>query len=516
MQTNLATNDSLIKDLDLKQVPTEPGVYIFLDKVKAPIYVGKAKNLRNRVSSYFVSQNLLWTKTKKMLQNAKYIRFIPTNSEVEAFLLEADLIKKFKPQYNIQLKDDKSYVHVIVQDISLGNNKKLRKVFVGRLTGTRRVQGNIVKAIGPYIEAGETKKVLRALRRIFPYASCSKTKFVKQQKMGRPCLYGQIGLCPAPCVTGQVGHKKNVANINRLVRFLVKGQAGFIRELETQMKKYSKNLEYEKALEIRNTLEKFKELKSARIMPNQYAENPNLISDIYKARSEQIKELFKLEKTPTRIECYDISNIMGDWATASMVVSTKGKLDKDSYRCFRIKFTKGITDFGMMAEVLKRRAKKVVNLDSLQASSAKNTGNNKNITEKSLDNNKLLKNKSDFIDANNKLPKAWPKPDILLIDGGKGQVSSVLKAIQGTPLEDVLVVGIFKPNDLFVINIENYKKVTGKDLHSGTSLATGWYIIRPNKDVELGYEHLRELRDEAHRFAKKYHKKLRDSSVKKS
>ena len=152
---------------------------------------------------------------------------------------------------------------------------------------------------------------------------------------------------------------------------------------------------------------------------------------------------------------------MGKWATASMVVSEDGKLAKDQYRRFRIKFTKGINDFGMLAEVIKRRMR-----------------------------------------------KKGKMPDLLLIDGGKGQVSSVLKATKGTPFEHILTVGIFKPHDFFVINTENYKKATGKDIQSATAIATNWYIMRPKKS--LGYEHLRELRDEAHRFAKNYHKKLRD------
>ena len=461
-----------------QDLPKHPGVYIFMDKSYKPLYIGKAKNLKARVSGYF-AKNLLHPKTARMVESSKYLKIIPTASEVEAFLLEADLIKKFKPKYNVDLKDDKSYVHIIWEKINIDapliktgtvglksqtsresskQNLVLDKVFVGRLTKLRSKRK--VKAIGPFVEAKVTKQVLRALRRVFPFATCSKTKFLEHKKLGRPCLYGQIGLCPAPCIYPQA-LKANRDNIRRLFRFILKGRDQYTAEVEKKMRALSRQERFEEALKLRDHLDKLKSLELAYVLPSEYEENPNLIVDIREIRVSQILELFKLEKTKhLRIECYDISNLMGEWATGSMVVSIDGQLEPSEYRKFRIKFTKGITDFGMMAEVIKRRIK-----------------------------------------------KDWPKPNIMLIDGGKGQVSSVLRAIQGTEFEDVLVVGIFKPNDFFVVNLENFKKATGKKL-AGTGLATGWQVIVPKKR-NLGWEHLRELRDEAHRTAKGYHKKLR-------
>ena len=450
-----------IAKLKLSEVPLEPGVYIFYNANKKPIYIGKAKILKHRVSSYFAT-NIDSPKTRQMLTEAKYISFIPTLSEVEAFLLEAELIKMHKPKFNIQLKDDKSYVYIIADKIKVEKGEYLSRVYVGRLIG--RVLGRDAKYVGPFVEAQTTKRVLKALRRIFPHASCSAKTFKEHRKMGRPCLYGQIGLCPAPCINKDK-MDENRKNITAMFNFIVKGRAKFVKEYEALMRKAAKNLEFEKAIKLRDKLEELQTLELASVLPTAYADNPNLVEDIYTQRLHDISQIFNLDALVKRIECYDISNLMGDWATASMVVSEQGRLAKKEYRRFRIKYTKGITDFGMLAEVLKRRAK-----------------------------------------------KDWPKPDILLIDGGRGQVSSVLKALKGTKLENTLVVGIFKPHDYLIINVENYKAVVGKSLESATALATGWYVVRPKREL-LGYQHLRQLRDEAHRFAKNYHKHLRNKAM---
>lgn len=187
---------------------------------------------------------------------------------------------------------------------------------------------------------------------------------------------------------------------------------------------------------------KLQQLETASILPEQYVDNPNLLVDIYKRRADDIATLFELASAQ-RIECYDISNIMEKWTVGSMVVSENGHLAKDQYRKFRIKYTKGISDFAMMHEVLSRRVK-----------------------------------------------NGWRLPELLLIDGGKGQVGYVLKAIAETPFEQVPVIGIFKPNDFFI------RRINEK-----------WKVIKAKKN-NIGYLHLRELRDEAHRFANKYRKKL--------
>jgi excinuclease ABC subunit C len=425
----------------LKQLPNSPGVYLYYNDAHDIIYVGKAKNLKNRVSSYFVS-TYKGPKTEALLSHIVDLDTIVVRSEVEAFLLEAELIKRYKPKYNIDLKDDKSYLYIAVQDYDIvvdGVKYTLSRIFPTRTKKIKRT-----KYFGPFpSEAQAVKKAVRALRKVFPYCEFHGKKLQEHVTKKRACLYYHIGLCPGTCVSVD-NFSVQQRNIKSLRELFTKGYTRVLEDMQREMQQFSNNLEYEKALEIRHFLDNITKLESSNIIPDQYVENPNLIEDLYAKRAEEIQKIFDFEKPVYRVECYDISNIMGDWATGSMVVSENGRLAKSQYRRFRIKYTKGITDFGMMTEVLSRRIK-----------------------------------------------KDWNRPDILLIDGGRGQVSVVLKAIKGSEFENIPVVGIFKPNDFFLRRSNDR-----------------WKVIKPLKD-NSGYLHLRELRDEAHRFAKGYHKMLR-------
>jgi len=429
----------------IRSLPHLTGVYIYKDKGGKIIYVGKSKNLRSRVSSYFNRDLKLDPKTKHLVQNIVDFDYIVTQSEVEAFLLEAELIKRYKPKYNFALKDDKNYKHIAIETFTDNGKNKVK-----RLLSVHKKYLKNAEYFGPYTDGTVVNSVLKALRRVFPYASCTKAKFSSQKRLCRPCIYGSINLCPKACINdkSRITNNRNIAEIKK---FLIRGQSSYTSLVETKLKKYVAQEQFEKAIKLRDFLERIKMLKTAHILPDQYENNPNLINEIYKKRSEQIKDILGLEKTPERIECYDISNIMGQWAVGSMVVSENGKLQPNEYKRFKIKYTQGITDLGMMYEIIVRRVK-----------------------------------------------HSWPVPDILLIDGGRGQVSTVLIALAKIPRKDdfqkTFVVGIFKPNDRLVYRNETTKR---------------WRVITP-KDC-LGYQHLRELRDEAHRFAKKYHTKLRSN-----
>lgn len=426
----------------IKSLPQSPGVYIYYNDAHKVIYVGKAKRLKNRVTSYFVEGTDKGAKTEALVSNIVDIDTIFVRSEVEAFLLEAELIKRYKPRYNIDLKDDKSYQYLAIQDYDIVIDGK--KYVMSRIFPTRTKKLKRTTYFGPFPDGGLViKKALKAFRRVFPYCEYSKQKLKEHVTKGRACLYYHIGLCPGTCksVDNFAVQQKNMRNLKQ---FLSKGYTKGIEDLQLKMKKYSDEMEFEKALEIRQLLDKIFALESSSILPEQYVQNPNLIEDVYIKRQHDIQELFGLEKLPFRIECYDISNIMGEWATGAMVVSEGGRIMKSEYRKFRIKYTKGITDFGMMTEVLRRR-----------------------------------------------LRNDWTRPDILLIDGGKGQVGVVLKVVEGTEFETIPVIGIFKPNDFFI------RRMNDK-----------WKVTKAHKD-NVGYLHLRELRDEAHRFVKGYHKKLR-------
>lgn len=422
----------------LEHLPNNPGVYLYFNDKHKVIYVGKAKNLKNRVSSYWVN-TYKGPKTEKMLSEAKDLDIIQVRSEVEAFLLEAELIKRYKPRYNVMLKDDKSYKYIAVQDFDVeyeGQKYTFSKIYGVHGRGKKRT-----RYYGPYPDGALVSKVLRHLRKVFPHCEYTKSKLKKSLKEKRGCMYSHIGLCPGACEDISK-FDENRKNVLAFERFLKKGYSSAIEELEMQMKRYSSEMKYEKAKELRDVLLKINRLETASILPSQYTSNPNLMADIHRRRLDDIQEFLDINNV-NRIECYDISNLMEKWTVGSMVVSEGGQLNRSQYRKFRIKYTKGISDFGMMKEVLGRRAK-----------------------------------------------RDWPLPDILLLDGGKGQISSVMKAIDGTPFQNIPIVGIFKPNDYFL------RKIEGK-----------WKTIKVEKQ-NIGFQHLRNLRDEAHRFANQYRKKL--------
>ncbi len=422
----------------LDNLPYTPGCYLYYNDKHKIIYVGKAKNLKNRVSSYFV-ETFKGPKTEALVAQIVDLDIIQVRSEVEAFLLEAELIKRYKPHYNIDLKDDKSYKYIVVQDFDVTFENK--KYIFSRIFSAHGKTLKRARYYGPYPDGGLVVKVLKYLRRIFPHCDYTQGKLAQSLKQHRPCLYAHIGLCPGAC--GDISkYPENRKNMLALENFLKKGYAKGIEDLEKKMTKHAQNMEFEEAKEIRDTLTRLNQLETASILPEQYTDNPNLLVDIYKRRSDDISELFGIPNV-NRVECYDISNIMEKWTVGSMVVTENGQLAKDQYRKFRIKYTTGISDFWMMKEILSRRIK-----------------------------------------------NEWRLPDILLIDGGKGQVSSVLEAIKGTAFEKIPVIGIFKPNDYFI------RRIDGK-----------WKITKAQKN-NVGYLHLRELRDEAHRFANRYRKTL--------
>lgn len=548
------------KKQSLPKIEHRPGVYRFLDENKKVLYVGKAKDVRLRISSYFANVNLFY-KTKQMLNLAKYIQVTYTLSEVEAFLLEATLIKLFKPKYNVQLKDDKSYPYIAISKVCLDLEKKRSdcyyKVFV-----TRNLKHKSTVYFGPYTDVKQAKNVVKALRRIFPLPSCSKSKFMQQRKLQRPCLYGQIGLCPAPCVFNTF--KETSTNARYIKQFLKQGHTNYVNKLSKKLESLIKQEKFEEAIEIRNLLYNLDKLAEMKIFPSSYIDNPNLVNDIFLERQKQISTLsgvdyatkqqtatlehlflstknkqidgisnlaksktLGMQKNFLRVEGYDISTLFNTNSTASMVVSENGRIARSKFRRFKIRKVEGTSDFDMLKEVIIRRSR---HLD-------------------------------------------WSFPNMLLIDGGKQQVASVLKALlavymqkdfnkllsrsgivklrkldlaetlakhdpNSLPslskaqkfayyiLQTVPVWGIYKPFDNFVAYkkqlelvlktdfarwVQQIKKLqyNGKKQYT-ISLIDDYVFIKP-KVRNFGVQHLRELRDHAHDFAKGYHKKLRDT-----
>lgn len=320
-----------------------PGVYIFIGENEEILYVGKAIDLKKRVSSYFKTKDL-GEKTKVLVSQIKKIRTIEVESELESFLLEERLIKKHKPKYNIKLIDGKSYpfIKITVKD-------KYPAVFLMR---KKLNDGSLY--FGPYSSASSVKTVLKIIRRIFPYQSTT-------NHANKKCLYFHLGLCPCPSVTNDTDYKKTIKHI---INFLEGNSSKVVGDLEKERDSFSKSEDFEKASGIQKKIDSIKLVTSPFYKPFEYEQNPNLRTDVIKDNLNSFKEILNknsvLVNNLTRIECYDISNTSGSNATGSMVVFTNGEKDSSSYRRFKIKkfYNNKPNDFAMMQEVLERRLKR--------------------------------------------------------------------------------------------------------------------------------------------------------------
>jgi len=360
----------------IKTFPKTPGIYRFIGQSGEILYIGKAKNLQNRLKSYFAKEIGRGPGIDLMVASAVDVKFTETGSEIEAVILEADLITKLKPKYNIRQKDDKSFLVIKI------TKEDLPRVGLERFKNVNLADKS-AEYFGPYPSGELLKRSMKYLRRIFPFRDCSETKFSTYRKKGRTCLYGDLGLCPGPCLPN-IDPIEYRRNIRFLKNFLRGRKKEIIADLEKMMRKYSTEHHYEQASVIRDRLRALEHLKDVAIGLSDDVINPT-------------KMLFR------RIECYDISNISGQHSVGSMVVFTNGQPDKAEYRKFRIKKQKLATpgyesagDTGAMAEVLERR-----------------------------------------------LRNDWPLPNLLIVDGGATHVTLATRILKDRNL-DIPVIGIAK------------------------------------------------------------------------
>jgi excinuclease ABC subunit C len=449
--TKMSYKNELVKKV--KELPKRPGVYKFLNETSGIIYIGKAKSLRDRVKSYFALDIPQGSKTAALVRQIRDLEFIEVASELEALILEAELIKQHKPKYNIQLKDDKSALYIVIRNELVKLNGapiKVPKVLTARESDLK--QDDTI--FGPYPHARIAKYVVRAVRKMIPYRDCAPSKFQRYNKLDKPCFYGHIGLCSAPCLANNSidGYKKDIKKIEKLLRG---DSPSVVKSLEVEMKKLSKEMLYEEAAVKRDLIEKIKYVTKQFNDPNAYIENPYLIEDQIADSLDQLTEAIPyLKNSPNRIECYDISTSSGKESTGSMVVATDGRLDNKQYRRFKIKTKETPDDYEMMREVLRRRFKR-------EKSEAKNL-------------------------------KKWGYPDLLVMDGGKGQVSAALEVLKDLNL-DIPVIGLAKRFETIVLR--DFEEVL---------------LDKNNEGLKL----LQRLRDEAHRFANSYRMKLRLEKLK--
>lgn len=429
------------------KLPKTFGIYIFKDEKNKILYVGKAINLKSRVSSYF-NKSILDPKTQALVSKIKKIDHIVVSNELEALVLEAEFIKRNKPPYNINLKDDKFYQYIKIYNRKI---KKDKKTLTVKLIGTTRKKAeDNAKYFGPYPKATSIYIILRSLRKTFPYMNCSQMKFSRHRKLLRPCIYGQIGLCPKPCVNDEY-IKINNKNIDNIELYLSGKKDTLFKKLEKQMKKLAKEQKYEEASIIRDQINSYKYITQKIEDSDEYTKDPNTRENTATLNLEKLinalnkKGLNIKNKENFRIETYDISNFQGNFAVGSMVVSINGLQDNDEYRKFKINQKNTPDDFAMMQEMLERRF------------------------------------------TNVKLKKKLP--DLIVIDGGKGQLSSVLKIFNNLGIK-IPIIGLAKREEEVVLYIKDKFEI----LALGANAPELQILIRG--------------RNEAHRFAISYYRKL--------
>jgi excinuclease ABC subunit C len=430
----------------LKDLPKEPGVYFHKGASGEIIYVGKAAVLRNRVRQYFQKSRARDPKTEALVAEIVDTDWMVVDSEIEALFLEAEMIRRYMPRYNILLRDDKSMSY-----IRIDFNSDFPTV-----TTTRRPLDDGAKYFGPYLSTYSVRQALKSLRRVFPFA----TRRIPGQK--RATLYYHLGLDPG-LEEGKTSLEDYRSNLHKLAAVIEGKRKTVAHELEKEMKEAAKASEFEKAARIRNQLFALQNLTRQVIFSDKE------FLDISKDHAlNELVSLLSLPKFPARIEGYDISHMQGTNVVASMVVFTNGVSNKREYRKFKMSKQHN-NDFFNMNETIKRRL------------SEKNT-------------------------------KAWGKPDLILIDGGKGQLDAAIKARDEQGCERIPFIGLAKREEQIVIQ----KEKSNVSLDLSTLNKLGGFTTESDDFTLVNVPHntniiklLQRIRDESHRFAVTYHSVLK-------
>jgi len=443
----------------VSRLPKNPGVYAFKKGAKF-LYIGKAANIRERVKNHFrqFTPYRIYSgagptayRDNLFINQVKKIGFIKTGSEIEALILEANLIKKYQPKYNIVWHDDKNYFFVGI------TKEDFPRIFITHQTKSiYNLQFTIYNFVGPFVDGKALKQTLKVLRKIFPYRSCKTLP-------KRACLFYHLNRCPAPCLLKSKiylqipGLKKKIQkkyqrNVKNLIKILQGRKTQVLKDLKKVMKKLAKIQDFERAAKIRDQITYLeKVLAHSRVFgllePPQKVDWYQIQKSLCRILKTNPPKFCKAKFGRARIEAYDISNIQGEVATGSMVTFINGLPNKDFYRKFKIKIAGKPDDIAMIKECLNRRFKH----------------------------------------------SEWGWPDLILIDGGIAQLNaarSVIKPYSRKSVKPFVMALAKKNNELF---LETQKKpLLLKKLPRGI------------------FNLILQLRDEAHRFARKYHLKLRE------
>lgn len=475
---------------EISQLPRQPGVYFFYSEGKKPIYIGKAVDLRRRVQNHFPNQakrdkerneiklqqsQQPTYKDSLFINEVKKIGYIPLQSEIEALILESQLIKKYQPKFNVVFRDDKNYFYVGITNEDWPRvfitHQPLKQLATGnwQLTTTNKQQVKSQKKqkikklsvvncklpidyLGPFVGGAALKETLKILRKIFPYRSCKTLP-------KKPCLWYELNRCPAPClILNEIKELKNQykerkkdyqKNIKNLKMVLKGKKETLLSSLEKEMQQYAKNQEFEKAAKTRDEIKSLKEIFSHKFLfPFE------LTKKDLKEKKENVGKLFKkalsLPNVPQKIEGYDISHIQGKNMVGSMVVFRFSSIEKEykpakkEYRLFKIKTIKKQNDTECLKEVVRRRFSH----------------------------------------------QEWQFPDLIYVDGGKGQFNAVKSVIAEEKKLSIPIISLAKKRNILY----------NSTLQNPISLDKLPQIIKMT---------ILRLRDETHRFAISYHKKLR-------
>ncbi|MCA8992957.1 MAG: excinuclease ABC subunit UvrC [Planctomycetaceae bacterium] len=409
------------------------------DEQARVIYVGKAVNLRSRAGSYFTSAAATERRTAELVTEIADLDFIETDSEVDALLLEARLIKDIQPRFNSDLKDDKTFPY-----LQITTNEDFPRVEF-----TRKPASKGVKLYGPFTSAKQLRGTITVLQRVFKFRNCSLDIDENDERWRwfRPCLLASINQCTAPCNL-RISKEEYREDIRRLKMFLEGKKTKLLNELREQMLEASKELKFEKAGRIRDQIKALESLNlrgnlEDHIQPEAFYVDP-------KRGLKGLKKILGLPDLPRVIEGVDIAHLQGGETVASLVQFIDGLPFKHGYKRYKIRTVEGIDDFASMREVVSRRFRSLRNNDERY-------------------------------------------PDLLLVDGGKGQLSAVMSALAAIEVDPPCVISLAKQQEEVFVPGESESRKLSR--HS--------FALRL----------LQSVRDEAHRFAQAYHHILRRKST---
>jgi excinuclease ABC subunit C len=475
-------------------LPHKPGIYLMRDRFGTVIYVGKARNLRKRVSQYFhPSRRMGWDlKFNALTEAICDFDFHLVRSEPEALLLESKLIKEFKPRYNVSFRDDKR--HLLLK-VNLNDP-------IPNFTFARFKKDDGARYFGPFANAGALRNTVALVRRQFNLRGCR--AFTPGEADYKHCLYAHLKYCTVPCV-GNVTREQYLQQIMAACEF-IEGQCREMQEqLETEMKKAAAAQDFEKAAGLRDML---RDLKTTTRRTEKFERIPYTLPGHVQKPSDlvELATALGLASPPQRIEAFDISNISGTFAVASMVSFKNGRPDRANYRRFKIKTVTGQDDFASMAEVIRRRYTRLLS-ESAPAQKTKNDEAGEAVPEelqklvdetsrrfKNEDSRWKMEDRPASANPSSTLhPPSSPQlsslPDLILIDGGKGQLGAAGEELKKLGLQGIPVIGLAKEFEEIYLPDKSEPLRLGLD-HSATKL-------------------LQCIRDESHRVANSYNAQLR-------